>query len=80
MFVDTAQLDGCAAIQWHLDRLEKGDNRNLIKFSEGKYQVLSLKRNNPILQCKLGDDWLESSFAAKALGVLVDTTLNMSHW
>lgn len=67
MFVDTAQLDGCAAIQWHLDRLEKGDNRNLMKFSEGKYQVLSLKKNSPIHQYRLGDDWLESSFAAKAL-------------
>ena len=77
MFVHTAQLDGCAATQ-HLDRLEKGDNRNLMKSNEGKYQVLSLRRNNPIDQYRLGDGWLESSFARKALRVLVDTKLNMS--
>lgn len=29
-------------------------------------------RNNPMHQYRLGDDWLESSFAEENLGVLVD--------
>ncbi|KAK4817250.1 hypothetical protein QYF61_005463, partial [Mycteria americana] len=55
---------------WNLNRLEKWANRNLMKFSKGKCKVLH--------QYMLGDDQLESSFAQKDLGVLVDTKLTMS--
>ncbi|KAK4831251.1 hypothetical protein QYF61_016483 [Mycteria americana] len=45
-------------------------------FSKGKCQVLHLGRNNPMHQYMLGADQLESNFAEKDLGVLVD---NMNH-
>ncbi|GAB0184084.1 mitochondrial enolase superfamily member 1 [Grus japonensis] len=67
-----------ADVQRDLDRLEKWTNRNLMKFIKGKCKILHLARNNPTHQYMLGITWLESSFAEKALGVLVDTKLNMS--
>lgn len=41
-------LDGCAAIQKHIDRLEKWANRNVMKFHLGKCRVQSLEKNNPM--------------------------------
>jgi len=38
--------DGCAAIQRDLNRLENWSERNLMKFSKGKCQVLHLGRTN----------------------------------
>lgn len=35
-------LKGRAAVQLELDRLEKCAGRNLVKFSEGRWQVLRL--------------------------------------
>jgi len=42
--------------------------RNLMKFSKGKCRVLHLGRNNPMHQCRLGADLLESSSAREGLG------------
>jgi len=39
------------------NRLEQWANRNLMKFSKGKYQVQPLGRNIPMHQAMLGTDW-----------------------
>ncbi|KAK4825285.1 hypothetical protein QYF61_026130 [Mycteria americana] len=49
-----------------------------MKFNKGKCKVLHLGRNNPIHQYGLEADCLESSFAEKALGVLVDAKSKIS--
>ncbi|KAK4824376.1 hypothetical protein QYF61_014036 [Mycteria americana] len=84
-FADDTKLGGVAnmpaghaAIQRDLDRLEKWDDRNLMKLNKEKCEVLHLGRNNPMHQYMLGATQLESSLAEKNLGVLVDTRLNMS--
>lgn len=55
--------DGCVAICRGLTRLEKWANENLVKFNNGKCQVLHLRRNNHINQYVLETKNLESSFA-----------------
>jgi len=41
-------LEGCAAIQRDLNRLEKWADKNLMKCNEGKCKILLLRRNNPM--------------------------------
>lgn len=69
--VDTP--DGCARIQRDHKRL-KWAVTNLMKFNKENYKVPQPQpgRNKPTHQCMLGADWLESSLAETALGVLVD--------
>ena len=50
--------EGCAAIQRHLERLEKQATKNLMKFSK----VLPLGRNYPRHQYTLRANWLENKF------------------
>ncbi|PKU39972.1 rna-directed dna polymerase from mobile element jockey- hypothetical protein [Limosa lapponica baueri] len=70
--------DGRAAIQRECNRLEKWDDRNLMKFNKEKRKVLHLGRKNPMHQYMLGAAQLESSLAEKDPGVLMDTKLNIS--
>ena len=74
--VDTP--DGCAAIHKGINRLEKWADRNLMEFNKGKCKVLFLGRNNCRYRHRLRSNQLESSFAEKALEVLVDIKLNIS--
>ncbi|PKU42529.1 reverse hypothetical protein [Limosa lapponica baueri] len=74
--VDT--MEGCAAIQQDLDRLESWAVRNCMKFNKGKCRVMHLGRNNPMHQYRLGADLLESTSEEKDLGVLVDDRMTMS--
>ncbi|KAK4827464.1 LOW QUALITY PROTEIN: hypothetical protein QYF61_018257, partial [Mycteria americana] len=69
--------EGHAAIRRDLDRLEKWAVRNLVKFKKVKCKVLHLGRISPIPWYLLGGNHLESKFAEKALGVLVDTEFKM---
>ncbi|GAB0176301.1 mitochondrial enolase superfamily member 1 [Grus japonensis] len=70
--------EGCATIQRDLNRLEKEANRNVLKFSKGKCEVLHMGRSIPTYQYMLGADQLESGLAAKDMVVLVNTKLTVS--
>jgi len=60
--------EGHAAIQRDLGRLEKWANRSLVPVKEGNCKVLSLGRNNPRHQSRLGAAQLESSRAEEGPG------------
>ena len=54
-------LEGCAATQQDLDRLESWAGRNQMKYNKGKRRDLYLGKNNTRYQYRLGTDLLESS-------------------
>ncbi|KAJ7411143.1 hypothetical protein BTVI_50955 [Pitangus sulphuratus] len=70
--------EGCAVIQWDLDRLKNWVDGNLMKFNKDKHRVLHLGRNNPKYHHGLRSDLLESNSAEKDLGILVDDKLTVS--
>ncbi|KAK4822209.1 hypothetical protein QYF61_011850 [Mycteria americana] len=70
--------EGCSSIQRNLDSLERESDGNLMKFNKGKVKVVPLVRNNLRDLYTMEANQLESSFAEKALGVLVDNKLTMN--
>lgn len=66
----------CVAVEKNVNRLEKQAIRNIMKFNKKKYQALSLQKNDPMQQYRLGMNRMESSFQVqekKKIGVLLDT-------
>jgi len=49
-----------------------------MRLYRAEHQVLHLGQNNPMQNCRLGEEWLKSCLAEKHLGVLVNSGLNMS--
>lgn len=65
-------LEGRAATQTDLVRLEKWALGDLMKFSKGKCKALQLGWHNPTQWDRLGTDCIENSFVEKELRVVVD--------
>lgn len=62
--------DGCIAIQKDINKLQKWNNRNFMKFNKREYKVLHLGRYNLLYQYRLVAQQLESTFAEKDLEIL----------
>lgn len=68
----------CIAIERDVDKLEKWANGNLVKFRR-EVQSPETGKRQPHVSYRLRADGQENSLAEKALGVLVDQKLSMSH-
>lgn len=84
-FTDNTKLGGedvgpcsCAPIQMDINRWENWIDRNLTKFSEGKWKVLHLGKNYPMCQYMLRAKELISNSTDWDLRVLIDNKLIMS--
>ena len=71
-------LEGQEALQRDLDRLEHWEMINGMKFNKSKCWILHLGWSNAGHKYKWGEERLESSPAARDLGVLVGSRLNAS--
>ena len=61
LYGEVGTLEGSNAIQRDLDRLERWDCANLMKFNKAKRKVLYMGQGNPKYKYRLGDEWVESS-------------------
>ncbi|KAJ7415087.1 rna-directed dna polymerase from mobile element jockey-like [Pitangus sulphuratus] len=71
-------LEGRAAIQRDLDRLDRWADANLRKLNKEKCKVLHLDRENPRHTHRLDREVIESSSAEKELEVMVNKKLHLS--
>jgi len=76
--VAVESLEEQEALLRDLHRLEHWIMTKGVKFNKTKFWILHLGCNNDGHKYKLGEEWLESSFAERDLGVVVDSRLNRS--
>jgi len=71
-------LEGKEAIQMDLERLEKWDHANTMKFNKARCKVLHMGRGHPKHKYRLNIKRIERSPEEKDLGMLVDQKLSMA--
>ena len=69
--------EGRKALQRDLGRLDGWAKVNCVSFSRAGRRVLRFGDSNPRQPYRLGEEWLESCVAGRALGVLMGSRLNM---
>ncbi|KAJ7406710.1 rna-directed dna polymerase from mobile element jockey-like [Willisornis vidua] len=72
-------LECCAALQKDLYMLEGWAEKNHLKFNKSKCRVLSLGKNNPMHQYRLGANLLESKSVEKDLQSWWTTSCSCPH-